>query len=358
LNYTPFRHLGALFWKRRPLQLTVFLTRRCNSRCRFCFYLSAGHRGPSDELSGAELARIADSTGSLLWLAFSGGEIFLRDDLVEITRIFYERSRPAIILLPSNGLLPERIFAWTKEILDRCPKSTVVVKLSIDGPPPLHDRMRGIPGGHAKTMATYEALAELLGSYRNFDLGINTVFCRANQEAMSETIDEIGKLPNVRTHTVSLIRGEMADAGQKKIDLEKYRQASGLLAERLRARIAGVYRFPGGRLKAAQDILQRKMIYETALASRALLPCYAGRLNAVVTETGDVYPCESFTRKIGNIRESEYDLRQMLRTPEAQHLIDSINAGGCSCTHECYMMTNILFNPRMAPALLREYLRL
>jgi hypothetical protein len=38
--------------------------------------------------------------GRLLWLAFSGGEIFLLDDLVDIAKTFYGNNTPAIILLP------------------------------------------------------------------------------------------------------------------------------------------------------------------------------------------------------------------------------------------------------------------
>jgi len=30
----------------------------------------------------------------------------------------------------------------------------------------------------------------------------------------------------------------------------------------------------------------------------------------------------------------------------------------CHCTHECYFMTNILFNPRLYPSLMKEYLLL
>ena len=39
-TYSPFRHLPSAFVKSRPVQLTLFLTRKCNARCRFCFYLS------------------------------------------------------------------------------------------------------------------------------------------------------------------------------------------------------------------------------------------------------------------------------------------------------------------------------
>jgi MoaA/NifB/PqqE/SkfB family radical SAM enzyme len=130
MTYSPFRHLNSIVWKNRPIQLTFFLTRRCNARCPFCFYVSHGDQKnqDNDELSVAEIQKISENLGTLLWLAFSGGEIFLRLDLVEITRIFYENNRPAIILLPTNGLLTETIYERVEAILNDCPKSTVVVK--------------------------------------------------------------------------------------------------------------------------------------------------------------------------------------------------------------------------------------
>ncbi|MBW2465878.1 MAG: radical SAM protein, partial [Deltaproteobacteria bacterium] len=80
MTYSPFRHLDSILWKRNPIQLTFFLTRRCNARCPFCFYISKQDAAvsASTELSIDEIERIAPQLGRLLWLAFSGGEIFLR----------------------------------------------------------------------------------------------------------------------------------------------------------------------------------------------------------------------------------------------------------------------------------------
>ena len=123
MRYSPFRHIGSAFRKRRPVQFTFFLTRRCNAGCPFCFYLSSrtGPRGP--DLSFSELRTISASLGPLLWLAFSGGEVFLREDLPDIAEVFYTHNSPSIILLPTNGLLPGRIYAMTESILKRCPKA-------------------------------------------------------------------------------------------------------------------------------------------------------------------------------------------------------------------------------------------
>jgi len=364
VRYSPFRHLGSIFWKNQPIQLTFFVTRRCNARCPFCFYLSRkpdeGESAEQGELSLAEITKVADSLGSLLWLAFSGGEIFLRQDLVDITRIFYTRNRPAIILLPTNGLLSELIRERTEEILQACPQSSVVVKLSLDGPEEVHDRIRGVAGAYRKMLATYAELVPLLKRYPNFELGVNTVFCSANQERMDEVIDLANGLPEIRTHTISLIRGEVAAGDLKAIDLGLYMKAIARLEKQLKSRDAGIYGFLGGRLKAAQDILQRRIIYRTAMENRYQIPCFAGRLNLVLSETGDFYPCESFSRdmRLGNVRRDGYDLRNILERPASREIIKGISANRCFCTHECYVMTNILFNPIMHPALLREYVQL
>jgi len=375
--YSPFRHLNSVFWKKNPIQLTFFLTRRCNLKCPFCFYLSSDrgadvrsagdkdefdHRSPAEtkitELSLDEIERLSSSLGRLLWLAFSGGEIFLRNDIVEITKIFYEKNKPAIILFPTNGLLTEVIKERIREILNHCRKSTIVVKLSLEGMEDLHDSVRGVKGSFQKTMQTYGALRELLHIYPHFDLGINTVFSSLNQDHMDELIEFVNGLEGIRTHTISLIRGTVSDEELKSVDSEKYHRTINRLASNLRQKISGIYNFKGAKLKAAQDILQRRMIYHTLKRKKQLIPCYAGRLNLVLTETGEVYPCESFTMGMGNVRENNYDLAEILNNGRAQKYLRSIQAKDCYCTHECYLMTNILFNPSMYPSLLKEYLRL
>ena len=361
MTYSPFRHIDSVILKRNPIHLTFFLTRRCNARCPFCFYLSSNsEETKKSELTIREIEKISSSTGKLLWLAFSGGEIFLRDDLVEITKVFYENNKPALILLPTNGLLTDIIKEKTEAILKHCKKSIIVVKLSLEGTKHTHDSLRGAKGGFQKVMETYNELGGLLEKYPNFELGINTVFCSSNQDNMNDLIELVGKMENIKTHTVSLIRGEVSDEKLKDIDVNKYRDTINKLASNLRRKISSTYRFKGAKIKAAQDILQRRLIYDTLIQNRQLIPCYAGRLNLVLTEAGDVYPCESFTAemKLGNVRDNGYDIKSIIKTEQAQKIIHSIKDNRCFCTHECYVMTNILFSPRMYSTLLKEYLKI
>lgn len=354
--FSPFRHLGSVINKGRPIHFTFFVTRRCNSHCPFCFYREAEDIPPSgDELRLDEIRRVSGSLGSLLWLAFSGGEIFLRNDLPEIAGVFYQNNRPAIMLFPTNGMLPELILEKTREILRSCPRSVCAVKLSLDGVGGDHDRIRSTPGSFDNTMRTYELLAGLLDKYNNFELGVNTVFCSGNQDAMDAIIDFVQGMDRIKTHTISLVRGDLQRDDFKRVDFGKYLEAIGRLEHNLKNAATPIYRFRGARIKAAQDIMQRRLIHRTWQEQRSLIPCYAGRLNLVMSETGEVFPCEILKESMGNVRQLGYDVGRVLHTPAGRRIASAIRDRRCFCTHECYFMTNILFNPRLYPELLREY---
>jgi len=370
MMHSPLSHISSVFRKSRPIHLTFFLTKRCNSKCPFCFYLKSappipplprGGDGGVDkaaELSLNEIEKISKSLGSLLWLAFSGGEIYLRDDLAGISRIFYKNNKPSIMLFPTNGLMPEVIKEKTEEILRHCRKSVIAVKLSVDGLNEAHDKLRNTPGSFDKTMQTYRMLGKFIDKYPNFELGINTVFCSENQDAMDEIIDFVSALKSIKTHTISLIRGNLKNESYKKTDYKKYLRAIQRLEKNLKTKASGTYRFKGARIKAAQDILQRRLIHQTMIEQKRHIPCYAGKLNLVLTEDGGVYPCEILTESFGNIRDYNYDMRKVIRSEKAKKIISSIQKNKCFCTHECYFMTNILFNPKFYPALAKEYMQI
>ncbi|MCK4910324.1 MAG: radical SAM protein [Thermodesulfovibrionales bacterium] len=360
------RFLPHVLWKRRPIHLTLFLTKRCNARCQHCFYINqddspSKENEMSPEMSTDEYEKLSKEMGSLIWLAFSGGEIFLRDDLPEISRVFYRNNKPSIMLYPTNGLMPDKTLSVMEQVLNECPESIVTVKLSIDAVGDKHDQMRGRPGSFDLVIETHQRLKGLLAKYMNFELGINTLISHENQQDMDSVIDYVRKMDGVRTHTISLVRGDVS-RGLKDVDPALYEAAIKRLEAEFRAGTSPVYSFRGAKLKAAQDLIQRRIIHKIMSGKGRQIPCYAGRLNLVVTEGADVYPCEEFkdSFKLGNLRDAwgkGEGLGEILASSNAREVIKRIG-DTCFCTHECYLMTNILFNPCQHPALLREYLTL
>jgi MoaA/NifB/PqqE/SkfB family radical SAM enzyme len=166
-------------------------------------------------------------------------------------------------------------------------------------------------------------------------------------------------MENIKTHTISLVRGNLAHRSFTAIDPCKYRHAIERLEENLKTKESSrTYRFRGSRIKAAQDVLQRHLISRTLDEDKRLIPCYAGSLSLVLTESGEVYPCEILGRGLGNIRDYGYNIQRLLLSDRAKAILHSISDSQCYCTHECNFMTNILFNPRLYPTLAREYLQI
>jgi len=357
--FSPLRHVDSIFWKRKPVHLTFFVTKICNAACPFCFYIWREDGPAPGELTLPEIERTARSLPNLLWLAFSGGEIFVRKDFPEIVETFYKHNKPVVMLFPTNGIMTSKIVDTMRRLCKSCPDSRLVAKISLDGPPDYHDKMRVVKGCYDKAMATYEGLTALLDEFDNFDLGVNTVLCSDNQDMVDDFIDTIAEtMPRITTHTVSLARGDMPSPELKNVQLEKYKAAVLKLEERVKNRQLPVYRFPGGKWKAAQDIVQRQLIFDTAQQDKRLSNCYAGTLNLVLAADGDLHPCEEFDMKLGNVKDHGFDVTKVLKTPEAKQVLADIKAWKCHCTHECFMMTNTLFNPRMIPKIAKEYVKL
>ncbi len=342
------RHFPALLLKRRPLHLTYFVTSRCNARCGFCFYKT---NGSSEELSLEEIERIAGGTPRLLWFALSGGEVSLRDDLPDICRVFYRHTKPAFILLSTNGLMPERLAGFTEEIARTCRESVVVVKVSLDAIGEEHDSLRGVKGAFEKALKTVSLLGRLKRYSPNLRLGINTVLLSENITEIGQVIEFVNSLPDVEVHTLSLVRGRAFQ--EMGIGPDEYRRAMDLLREKS---LKQCYGFSGGALKAAQDRLRERFIERVIRGKPLPVSCTAGRLSVVITEDADVFPCEAFHLKLGNLRAENFDLSGVLRTSLTRDILQKL--GKCECTHECNLMMNILSTPLCYPLLLKEYLHL
>jgi MoaA/NifB/PqqE/SkfB family radical SAM enzyme len=350
--HRPLRHLTALV-TRRPVHLTLFATARCNARCPFCFNQAVRDEGQeAGELSTDELRQVAGSMGPLLWVLFSGGEPTLREDLVELAGLFHDRNRAAFLTIPSNGLRPELIAEQAGAVARRCRESVVVVKLSMDGLGAEHDALRRTPGGFDRLMQTYHRLAALTERHPNLELGINTLFCAENQWRLEPLVAFVRGLSRVRAHTLTLVRSTPGVDRLAGVDLDQYRRVGQALESKRH------HAFPGGRLKAAQDRLQRRLIHRTMQRRGRQLPCRAGRLSLVLSERGELHPCEGRRDlSLGNVRQVGYQVPALLRGARAAAVLGQVADSGCHCSNECNFLINILFNPRLHPGLLLEYAR-
>jgi len=131
-----------------PLNFTVSVTYHCNSRCKTCNVW----RKRVNEFTLGEFDRTFKGIGkTAYWFTFSGGEPFLRKDLVDICHSAYRHCQPGIINIPTNGILPG-IADRVREIVEACYKSQIIINLSLDGVGEKHDAIRGVPGNFDAAM--------------------------------------------------------------------------------------------------------------------------------------------------------------------------------------------------------------
>lgn len=163
----------------RLLSIQWELTYRCNERCTHCYLdvMPPSAKVPG-ELSTEEAKRLVDDLARLggLTITFSGGEIFVRSDIFELSA--YARKKGFAIRYFTNGILIK------PEIADKIAAvKPVVVELSVYGSnAATHDGITQVPGSYDLTMRAVKLLLE------------RGVRCIIKTPVMKENIGEIREL--------------------------------------------------------------------------------------------------------------------------------------------------------------------
>jgi MoaA/NifB/PqqE/SkfB family radical SAM enzyme len=354
LRYLPFAARG-LRKAGPPLHLTVFVTGRCNARCRHCFHwreVADSVPGPSLE----DLTNLADSAarmGPLLWVSFGGGEPFLREDLADAARAF-GRHGLRHLAIPTNGLVEGRQHEIVDRILSENPDVYLSVAVSFDGPPDIHDSIRQVPGGHARSCASVRSLKEQAARFPGrMGVGILLTITSENQDTIAAHMEELVDELQPDNATINLARGTAMEEHLLRVDLDRYRE---LVETKRRLNESGrlpYFDFPLARVAKARDRMMYDHVERVARGEHAdrHLPCTAGSLSAVVFESGAVHPCEILGRELGNLNDVGWDLERLWKSEAAEALRHDIEATRCACTWECAQADNVLFNARAWPQL-------
>ncbi len=140
-----------------PIDAVVAVTYRCDSRCNMCniWKLPPGKQMPPDTYSF-----VPDTLNDV---NITGGEPFLRDDIVGLVRTIYEKAGKPRIVISTNGYQNRRIACAAPELMKIGRK--VGIAVSLDGIGDVHDRIRGVEGGFKKVLETLTQLKKL--GYRN-----------------------------------------------------------------------------------------------------------------------------------------------------------------------------------------------
>lgn len=346
--------LNGYFHRRYPGYLIFYVSNRCNFRCNFCFYNAEVEKGlKPDELTVDQIEQIARNLGPLMQLSLTGGEPFLRNEFAEITRILIEHTHARYITIPTNASLPKRIVPYLEEILPSYPGTFFRVVLSIEGIGDDHDRLRSMPGSYNKVKESYTAIDSLRRKFNNLVLDCNSVFTAQSEKNLLETIKHISQTFNFDNISVTYARGNIKDPGIKQVSENLYRAINAYINTIDRRKEKRVL-YP--LLRGVKDV-SRELLMRTVFKDEFVLPCVAGRKLLVISETGEVFPCEILGKSMGNLRDFNYDLKRLLAQPVNKKLINWILDSKCKCSFECALGANVVWSPSIYPKLILAAMR-
>ncbi len=144
-----------------PQSISLTITNYCNLRCQMCGQWSAeGYvRGDKQSLKrGMTLSdwkQVVDELAAhgISFVLLRGGEVFLFPEIV--TLLEYIHGKGMFIAIDTNGTMLERFAGDLVRIGD------IHLTISVDGPEPIHDAVRGVPGTFRKIQAGLARLSEL-----------------------------------------------------------------------------------------------------------------------------------------------------------------------------------------------------
>lgn len=172
-----------------PIDAVIGINYVCNSRCVMCDIWKV-KKFP--ELPPEEYRKLPNT---LRDINISGGETFLRKDIVDVIRVIHETVPKARMVISTNGFMPALIESQMKKILAVNPD--IGVAISLDGVGEMHEQVRRIPDGYNKCIETLERLQSL--GMKNLRFGFTII--PENVEHMSKVYDDAMKRGIQFTHS-------------------------------------------------------------------------------------------------------------------------------------------------------------
>ncbi len=316
-----------------PYKVTFALTYKCNLRCRICRIWEKPHR---EELDSGKVEKIFKSLYNLNWLDLTGGEVTIRQDLIEIIKLIIKNAkRLSILHVTTNGGLPDKVFLLAKEILKF--DTNFLINISIDGPKGINAELKGNEDAYLNSIETFKLLKSLKKGYCYFSCTLSDY----NIEYVDGFVSELKKdLPYLTPadlhfnvfHKSNHFYNNQNINGLSYLNLEKLKKYF-----RLSKNGNFIKQFLAGRYA--------KGLFKYLKGDKFPLRCQALRNTCFINPYGEVYPCVIYDRLVGDLKEYNYNLNELWSRPHLLTIRNDIENRMCSgCWTPCEAYPAILGN--------------
>ncbi len=304
---------------RLPLGAVYEATMRCNLHCEFCYvgdFLNIEGEWREEMTLDALRKAFPDNPG--FQVSLTGGEIFMRKDIMSVLDLFRDKGYACGYLTTNGTIITEE---RAEALADLAAAGFLKhISVSIDGPGEIHDVARGLKGTFDRTC---EGLRRLQAAARRkhapLRVSINTTVAHESLDALDRMVDvaeELGvdaiglnhlmfSTPDEVAETVRLIGA--ADASpiatfvttDPGLDIEIVRRKVAALEAKCRERNV-LFDF---RPKVHPQLIDNYYTPGAKLEGRCLYPF----LHARVSFSGKMYFCPFIRVEVGDLAESSLE---------------------------------------------------
>jgi MoaA/NifB/PqqE/SkfB family radical SAM enzyme len=332
--------------------LFLFVTSRCNSLCRTCFYFDK--LNSPDDLTNEQIGRISETAPPFRKLWLSGGEPFLREGLAEMVALFVRKNGVRNVNLPTNGLLPDKIFPTMDRMLELCPETSIDLNFSLDGLQKTHDSIRGVPNNFVRTLATLREAEKRYRGIRRLRRNVLTVITSENCREIEQLGVHLMEQTGIDGQYFEVVRGAAPDPSLKVLTRASVADLHRRLMpfHRHYAKKLFAHLPPGVRQLVTMYYLGNLRfhfdLHEQCLESPEAwpMPCTAGETSIVIDHNGRFRACE-MRGTVGDLHDYDFDVRRALESDGMRHEVDAIPKANCWCTHSCFIQDSSKFSAKV-----------
>ncbi|MCL5430028.1 MAG: radical SAM protein [Candidatus Marsarchaeota archaeon] len=311
---------------KKPYKLTFSITFKCQSRCKTC---DIWQLKPTGELSLDEIREFARNNRDFRWFEITGGEPFLRQDIVEIVKAFHENNKGMYLLtIPTNSLCNQDMIIGKIEQILQLGIPKVVMTISLDGYREMHDTLRGIPGNFDRAIGMYKRLMELKKSHPNLFFFFGYTISKYNQGQFEKCFDGVKKeIPAITYNDFHVNVGQISEYYNN--TKEDFVADRGIIAQELielMEKREKQFSFTlGVEAKIESSFLKNLIRY----INTGKMPMKSRSLDAslFMDSYGNIYPSVMWQRRMGNIRDTGFKLDQIWNSDGANDVRKLIKEG-------------------------------
>lgn len=312
----------------KELEVVILpVTYRCNAKCAMC---GIGELKKWCELSLKNYEAVFKDpiwSSNVRSVNITGGEPFLRKDIVEMTEMLLDNTKNLnSLIVNTNGILSDNIVDYVKRVLSMCKREhnvSLKIYVSLDGIGKSHDDIRKVNHCFEKVDQTVRDLRQLM-QLCDFDVVLNCTVTKENYQNVYDVYEYARNHKMEINYTYAMISSVYFQNEEKVVDLDNLEREyfinflNFLIETDMGVKMSGYYR---NLIKMLEGSYRR-------------IGCIFQEKGIFIHPSGKVFRCWVYDKEIGNIHKDT--LSEIWEKQVEKCSVEDIKQRCQSCFNNCY----------------------